>query len=81
MKARITVFLKPSVFDPQGNTVSESLKRVGFSQVKEVRMGKVVEVEIETTLPQEAKKQVQKMCEKLLVNPVLESYEVEISDS
>lgn len=81
MKARISIFLKSSVFDPQGNIVSESLKRVGFSQVKEVRMGKVVEVELETTLPHEAKKQIEKMCEKLLVNPVLESYEMEIIDS
>lgn len=81
MKVRIHVFLKPSVFDPQGNTVGDSLKRMGFSQIKEMRMGKVIDVEMETNLPEEAKKQVKKMCEKLLVNPVLESYDLEIIKS
>jgi len=81
MKARIHIFLKPSVFDPQGNTVTQSLKRIGFSQIKEIRLGKVVDIEIETSMLDEAKREIKKMCEKLLVNPVLESYEWEILNS
>lgn len=77
MKARIHIFYKDSVFDPQGNTIAGSLKRLGFSKVKDVRMGKTVDIELETELPEEAKREVTKMCEKLLVNPVIESYRLE----
>jgi phosphoribosylformylglycinamidine synthase len=77
MKARIHIFYKDSVFDPQGSTIAGSLKRLGFSKVKDVRMGKVVDIELETELQEEARKEVSKMCEKLLVNPVIESYRLE----
>lgn len=77
MKARIYVFYKDSVFDPQGNTVAGSLKRMGFSKVEDVRMGKVIDVEFKQSSVEEARKDVAKMCDKLLVNPVIESYKVE----
>ncbi|NBT57764.1 phosphoribosylformylglycinamidine synthase subunit PurS [bacterium] len=77
MKARIHIFYKDSVFDPQGNTVAASLKRLGFNSVKDVRMGKVVDVFLETKREEEARSEITKMCEKLLVNPVIESYRVE----
>lgn len=77
MRARIYVFYKDSVFDPQGNTVAESLKRMGFSKVNDVRMGKVIDVEFKESSTEEARKDVAKMCDKLLVNPVIESYKVE----
>ncbi len=79
MKARVHVFFKDSVFDPQGNTVAGSLKRMGFSKVKGVRMGKVIDVEFENASSEDARRDITKMCEKLLVNPVIESYKVEFT--
>ena len=81
MKARVTIFYKDSVFDPQGNTIAGSLRRVGFQKVKDVRVGKVIDVDIETASMDEAKRDIQKMCEKLLVNPVIESFRYEFLDA
>lgn len=80
MRARIHVFYKDSVFDPQGNTVGESLKKLGFSKVKNVRIGRVIDLEVEYATKEEARKDVTKMCEKLLANPVIESFKPEILD-
>ncbi|MFM8270302.1 MAG: phosphoribosylformylglycinamidine synthase subunit PurS [Pseudomonadota bacterium] len=77
MKARIHIFYKDSVFDPQGNTVAASLQRLGFGSVKEVRIGKVIDVFLEAKRVDEARNEIAKMCDKLLVNPVIESYRVE----
>lgn len=78
MKARVHIFYKDGVFDPQGNTISQSLQRMGFSRVASVRMGKVIDVELNSNSPEEAKRDVQKMCDGLLVNPVIESYKIEL---
>jgi phosphoribosylformylglycinamidine synthase subunit PurS len=78
VKARVHVFYKDSVFDPQGNTVAGSLKRIGFSKVKDVRMGKVIDLDLAYSSPDEARNEIKKMCEKLLVNPVIESFQYEI---
>jgi phosphoribosylformylglycinamidine synthase PurS subunit len=80
VKARIFVFYKDSVFDPQGNTLAGSLRRIGFSQVRGVRVGKVIDVELETTSRDEAKRDLQKMCERLLANPVIESFRYEFPE-
>ncbi len=80
MKARIHVFYKDAVFDPQGNTVAQSLQRIGFSQVKAVRVGKVIDIELNSRSLDEAKRDLQKMCEKLLVNPVIESFKYEVHE-
>lgn len=80
MKARVHIFFKDSVFDPQGSTVASSLQRMGFSKVKNVRMGKVIDVEMDSSFLEEAKREVTKMCEKLLVNPVIETYRLEFLD-
>lgn len=80
MKARVHVFYKDSVFDPQGNTLAQSLRRVGFQRVKEVRVGKVIDVELDNVSRDEARQQIQKMCEKLLANPVIESFKFELSE-
>jgi phosphoribosylformylglycinamidine synthase PurS subunit len=79
VKARVTIFFKDSVFDPQGNTVAQALQRDGF-KVKDVRIGKVIDLELTTTSQDEAKRDVQKMCEKLLANPVIESFKYEIKE-
>ena len=78
MKARIHIFYKEAVFDPQGNTIHQSLTQLGFSKVKSVRAGKILNLEVESRNPDEAKADIKKMCEKILVNPVMETFEIEI---
>ncbi len=79
MKARVYVTLKPSVLDPQGKTVKHALESLGFRGVADVRMGKYIELQVKSSSVSAAKKDVQRMCEKLLANPVIETYRVEIS--
>ncbi len=78
MKARVFIFYKESVFDPQGNTLAKSLQQNGFNDVKEVRMGKVIDVVVDNPSREEVKRQVTQMCEQLFANPVIESYRVEV---
>src|SRR5947209_10292565 len=77
MKARVVVTLKRSVLDPQGLAVGRALGSLGFNEVKDVRLGKIIELDLEAKDPAEAKKRVQEMCEKLLANTVIEEYQVE----
>ena len=77
MKARVVVTLKKSVLDPQGQAVGRALGSLGFSEVKDVRLGKIIELEIDSSDAAEAKKRVEQMCEKLLANTVIEEYRVE----
>ena len=79
MKARVFIFYKDSVFDPQGNTLADSLRRNGFIRVKDVRVGKVIDVEMENVSREEAQREIQKMCEKLLANPMIESFKYELN--
>jgi phosphoribosylformylglycinamidine synthase len=76
---RATVLVRPKhgILDPQGQAVETALEQLGFS-VSAARVGKVVDIEVEATDPAEARAQVEKMCEQLLANPLMESYEVEI---
>jgi phosphoribosylformylglycinamidine synthase subunit PurS len=78
MRARVYVTLKPSVFDPQGRVVADALTSLGYHDVKDVRQGKFFEVELENGDPTAAKARVTEMADKLLANPVIESYRVEI---
>jgi phosphoribosylformylglycinamidine synthase subunit PurS len=78
MRARVYVTLKPSVFDPQGRVVADALTSLGYHDVKDVRQGKFFEVELENGDPTIAKARVTEMADKLLANPVIESYRVEI---
>ena len=77
MRATVVVRPKQGILDPQGEAVSTALDHLGFS-VSSARVGKVVDIEVETTSPDEARAQVEQMCEQLLANPLMESYEVEI---
>jgi phosphoribosylformylglycinamidine synthase subunit PurS len=76
---RATVLVRPKqgILDPQGDAVETALEHLGFS-VSAARVGKVVDLEIDANDPAEARAQVEKMCEQLLANPLMESYEVEI---
>lgn len=78
MKARVTVMLKNGVLDPQGKAVHHALSALGFDGVNGVRQGKVIELDLSETDATKAEKNVGEMCEKLLANMVIESYQVEI---
>jgi phosphoribosylformylglycinamidine synthase PurS subunit len=78
MKARVYVTLKPSVFDPQGSVVSEALHTLGYADVQDVRQGKYFELELDATDRDAAQARVAEMAGKLLANPVIESYRVEV---
>jgi len=80
MKAIVTVGLKPGVLDVQGKAVAGALKDLGFADVHGARVGKIIEIEFDNALdPETAEAQVKEMCDKLLANPVIESYRVEIA--
>lgn len=78
MRARVYVTLKPSVFDPQGRVVADALVSLGYDDVKDVRQGKFFEVELDDADRSSAQSRVAEMADKLLANPVIESYRVEI---
>jgi phosphoribosylformylglycinamidine synthase subunit PurS len=80
VKARVQVMLKNGVLDPQGKAIEHSLASLGFSGVDEVRMGKVIEVDVAETDVDKARAQVTEMCEKLLANTVIERYEIQLED-
>ena len=80
MRARVTVRLKGAVLDPQGKTIQRSLVALGYDEVKLVRQGKVFDLEIETTDAAGARKRIEEMCRRLLANPVMEEYQVEVME-
>ena len=79
MKATVLVRPKPGILDPQGQAVESSLRHLGFA-VAEARVGKLVELEVEIDDAAEARVQLERMCEQLLANPLIESYEIELRD-
>ena len=78
MKARVYITLKRGLLDAQGTTIKCALESLGFSSVKDVRMGKYLEIELNGARAASAKKDVERMCQKLLANPVVETYHIEI---
>ena len=80
MKATVLVRLKTEVLDPQGDAVRRALSKLGFEGVKGVRVGKIIEIEIDEALhkepKEELKKRLAKMADEMLANPVIEDYEV-----
>jgi phosphoribosylformylglycinamidine synthase len=76
--ARVYVTLKPTVNDPQGLTIADGLRSLGFDEVESVRAGKFIEVRLEAPTPEAASQRVDAMCDKLLANPIIESYRFEI---
>jgi phosphoribosylformylglycinamidine synthase subunit PurS len=77
MKATILVRPKPGILDPQGEAVESSLRQLGFS-VADARIGRVVDLEVEASDPDAARTEIERMCEQLLANPLIESYEIEV---
>ena len=78
MKAKVTVMLKDGVLDPQGEAVKHALNSLKYNTVESVRQGKVIEIVLNETSEETANKSIKEMCEKLLANTVIESYEIEI---
>ncbi len=78
MKARIIVMPKRTVLDPQGKTVKHALESMNFAGIKDVRVGKFMEIEIEGGNKAELQKKIDEACHKLLSNPVIEEYRFEI---
>lgn len=76
--AKINITLKESVLDPQGQTVMRTLNGMGESQVRDLRVGKYVEIRLDSPTVQEADQTAHRICEKLLVNQVIESYQLKI---
>jgi phosphoribosylformylglycinamidine synthase len=79
MKARVFVTLKPSVFDPQGQTIAEALHSMGYTGIGDVRQGKYFELEVGGDSADAAQALASEVADKLLANPVIESYRVEIA--
>ncbi|MGI6485346.1 MAG: phosphoribosylformylglycinamidine synthase subunit PurS [Thermoanaerobacterales bacterium] len=80
LTAIIRVSIREGVLDPQGSVTTATLKRMGIQTVKNVSFGRLIKIVFDTDDKKNAESQVVEMCEKLLVNPVLEDYEYEISE-
>ena len=77
-RARVYVTLKKSVFDPQGKTIHDALRSLGYQGVADVRQGKFFELALDGLPAEEAKKTVEEIAHRVLSNPVIESYRVEV---
>jgi phosphoribosylformylglycinamidine synthase len=78
MKATVSVRPKPGILDPQGEAVSGSLRHLGFD-VTEARIGRLVEIELAAADAEAARAEVERMCEQLLANPLIETFQIEIT--
>jgi len=79
MKAKVYVTLKKSVLDPQGKAVQHALSSLGFNEVKDVRMGKYIELDLGDVQKAQAEQKIKSMCEKLLANTVIEEFRYELN--
>jgi phosphoribosylformylglycinamidine synthase PurS subunit len=80
MKATVIVRPKAGILDPQGQAVESSLRHLGFG-VTEARIGRVVDVELDAADATDARAQLERMCEQLLANPLIESYEISLAEA
>jgi len=78
MKARVQIMPKTGVLDPQGKAIHHALESLGFTGVEDVRQGKVIELEIGENDASKAREKIEAMCEALLANTVIESYEIDV---
>lgn len=80
MKARVYISLKNGVLDPQGKAISNSLHGLGFESVLDVRQGKTIELDLTDMNKETAETEIDKMCQQLLANTVIENYSIELID-
>ncbi len=78
--ARVYVSLKPTVNDPQGLTIADGLRSLGFAEVEGVRAGKYIEIRLTAASAQQARERVDAMCDRLLANPIIESYRFDVEE-
>lgn len=78
MRATVVVFLKPGVLDVQGKAIEGALSAMDFTGVSDVRVGRILTLNVDAPNPAAAEAQVRSMCDRLLANAVIESYRVEI---
>jgi phosphoribosylformylglycinamidine synthase subunit PurS len=78
MRARVFVTLKPSVFDPQGQVIADALHSLGYDNVADVRQGKYFELEVQAADAAQARTLAAEVADKVLANPVIESYRIEV---
>lgn len=78
LQARVTIYPRPEILDPQGKAVAQALGRLGFDQVREVRVGKSFDVHLDAADAAAARAAVEDMCKQLLANDLLEDFQVEI---
>lgn len=79
-KATVTIRLRPSILDPEGKTVHQSLTNLGYESIDQVRMGKLAELWIDASDKHEAQNVAEEACEKLLANPVTENYAITLEE-
>ncbi len=80
MRARVLVRLKPGIMDVQGAAVKKALAGLGFSELNDLRVGKVIDIDLNEPTPEGARVRVGEMCRQLLANPILEDYTIETVD-
>jgi phosphoribosylformylglycinamidine synthase len=78
VRARVLIRLKQSILDAQGTSVKRALEGLGFPEVRDVRVGKVLDVDLDGLDREAARRRIDEMCARLLVNPVIEDYTVEV---
>jgi len=78
VRARVLIKLKQSILDAQGAAVKRALEGLGFREVLDVRVGKVVDLDVDGPSGEEARRRVEEICARLLVNPVIEDFSVEV---
>ena len=78
--ARVYVSLKPTVNDPQGLTIADGLRSLGFSEIEGVRAGKYIEIRLTAATADEARQRVDAMCDRLLANPIIETSRFEVEE-
>lgn len=81
MKARVFVTLKQSVFDPQGHTIAEALRSLGYDSVNDVRQGKYFELDLDVASGAAADKLAAEVADRVLANPVIESFRIELPEA
>jgi phosphoribosylformylglycinamidine synthase PurS subunit len=79
VKATVLVRPKPGILDPQGKAVENSLRHLGFA-VDGARMGRLVDLDVEASDPEQARAEIERMCAELLANPLIESFEIELAE-
>lgn len=80
MRARVTVYPRKEILDPQGKAIRQALDRIGFPEVREVRAGKSFEIDLGDADAATAGERLAEMCERLLANTVVEEYQIEVTE-